>query len=68
MNKVILSTLAGILIAVLSWCFTTFYSKLVKIEEKLVTIELELAKVNSAMLDEDKVRELIEIELLRRGL
>lgn len=68
MEKKILSIVMSILIAVLSWTWTTTFSKLVEISKELKAVQMELVKINSTMLTKEEVKELVIDELLKHGI
>ena len=43
-------------------------NRLTKIETQLAQIQVDIVSLQAAMLDEDKVRQMIEFELLRHGV
>ena len=68
MEKKVLTTILGILIAVLGWIWTTTYLKLVSMEKELVSIKISLVEVQKDILGKDDVKELIELELAKHGI
>ena len=68
MEKKILSIVMSILIAVLSWTWTTTFSKLVEISKELKAVQMELVKINSTMLTKEEVKEIVIDELLKHGI
>lgn len=68
MEKRILTAIFGILIAVLGWIWSAQYGKLIKIEQELVQIKIELVRVQTEIMSKEDVRELIQLELAKRGL
>lgn len=68
MERKILSIVMSILIAVLSWTWSTTFSKLVEISKELKAVQMELVKINSTMLTKEEVKEMVIDELLRHGI
>ena len=66
-NKAFYSLLS-ILIGLVGWVWITFYGKLIEIEKTMVEVKISLTQVQSEMMDEDKVRAIVEHELFKRGL
>ena len=63
MKNKILSIVVSILIAVLGWMWTTTFSVLVGIEKELKAVQIEIAKVQSVLITEQRVREIIKEEM-----
>lgn len=57
-----------ICVGVLGFLGSWQISRLTKIETQLAQIQVDIASLQAAMLDEDRVRQLIEFELLRHGI
>ncbi len=68
MEKRLLTAVATLLVAVLGWSWTTTFSKLVEIEKELKTVQIELARMQSTMLTQESVKELILDELMKHGI
>ena len=66
-TKVIWTTI-GILVTLLGWLGSIQVQKLTDIEKSLIELKLEVTKVQMSMIDESKVKEIVDHELLRRGL
>ena len=58
----------GLLMAVLGWVWTVSYSKLSAIQQQLLMIQVELAKVQAVMIDRDEVKSIVRDELLKHGI
>ena len=63
MKNKILSVVVSILIVVLGWTWTTTFSKLVEIEKELKAVQIEIAKVQSVIITEHMVREIVKEEM-----
>ena len=58
----------GLLMAVLGWVWTTQYAKLCAIQEQLLTIQIDITRLQSEMMNEARVREIVEHELLKHNV
>ena len=58
-------TVLSILVAVLGWFGQQAYFKLVDIEKELVTVKLELVKLQSEMITRDDVISIVKNELAK---
>lgn len=58
----------GLLIAVLGWIWTVSFTKLCAIETQLVQLQIDITQLKADMMDEERVREIVEHELLKRGV
>lgn len=57
-----------LLVSLVGWVGTSQVNKLAEIEKQLTKIQLDLVSIQSQMMDEDKVRQIVEIELLKKGI
>ena len=58
-------TVLSILVAVLGWFGQQAYFKLVDIEKEIVSVKLELVKVQSEMMTRDDVVEIVKSEIAK---
>ena len=58
----------GLLIAVLGWIWSSQYAKLCAIQEQLLTIQIELTKVQATIVDREEVKAIVADELLKHGI
>lgn len=58
----------GLLMAILGWVWTTQYSKLSAIQQQLVMIQIDITRLQSEMMNEARVREIVEHELLKHNV
>lgn len=64
----LLYALFVVCIGVLGFLGSWQISRLTKIESQLAQIQMDIVSLQSSMLDEDKVKQIVEFELLRRGI
>lgn len=53
------------LVTLVGWIGSSQMSKLAEIEKELSSIKMELVQLQSSMLTEDRVREIVKLELLK---
>lgn len=53
------------LVTLVGWIGSSQVSKLAEIEKELSSIKLELVQLQSSMLTEERVREIVKLELLK---
>lgn len=58
----------GLLIAVLGWIWSSQYAKLCAIQEQLLSIQIELTKVQATIVDRDEVKSIVRDELKMHGI
>lgn len=58
----------GLLIAVLGWIWSSQYAKLCAIQEQLLSIQIELTKVQATIVDRDEVKSIVRDELEKHGI
>ena len=66
-NK-LLYTIVGITVSLLAWFGSLQYSKLSEIEKSLLELKIEVVKMQTSMIDRDVVIQIINDELLKRGI
>ncbi len=66
-NK-LLYTVIGVVVALLGYFGQLQYSKLSEIEKSLLELKIEVVKMQSSMLDRDAVVQIVNDELLKRGI
>lgn len=66
-NNKLIYTLLTVLLAVMSWVWVTTVSQLSEISKELVAIKTQLVSVQAQMIDEDRVREIVEYMMLKKG-
>lgn len=66
-NK-LLTVVVSILIALLGYFGQLQYSKLSEIEKSLLELKIEVVKMQTSMIDRDVVIQIINDELLKRGI
>ena len=59
-------TVLSVLFAILGWIGQQTYFKLVDVEKELVTVKIELVKIQSEMITRDDVLEIVKNELAKQ--
>lgn len=67
-NNKAMTLFVTILLGMLGWIWTATYSRLTSMEKELVSIKLSLVEMQSQIVDEQRVREIVEHELLKHGI
>jgi len=68
MNNKLVTIFASVFLAVLGWVWSATYTRLTSMEKELVSIKLSLVEMQSQIVDEQRVREIVEHELLKHGI
>ena len=72
MQQKALYAVIGLLVTLIGWLGSVNFQKLMEIEHSLAELKVEVAKLQAGIIDEHMVREIVkemvEHELLKRGL
>lgn len=60
--------IAGLLVAVLAWSWSTNYSKLCEIERSLIELKIEVSKMQAEAIDRAEIKAMINDELAKHGI
>lgn len=60
--------IAGLLVAVIGWSWSTNYSKLCEIEKSLVELKIEVSKMQAEAIDRAEIKAMIVDELAKHGI
>lgn len=66
MQNKLITILISAFLGVLAWIWASTYSKLAEIEQGLLAVKMELVQIQAQMMTEDRVREIVEHEILKR--
>lgn len=66
-NKILIG-LATVFLSVLGWVWTATYAQLQEISTGLTKVRLDLVQIQTQMMTEERVKDIIEHELLKRGI
>ena len=65
MEKKILTVVVSILIGLLGWLGSLQIQKLTEIEKSIIELKIQVVSIQKEMMTEDRVREIVEYELLK---
>lgn len=65
-EKAVIYGLFLVLVSIVGWLGSNQMAKLVEIEKALSAIKLELVAMQNSMLTEERVREIVKLELMKQ--
>lgn len=65
-EKAVIYALFLVLVSIVGWLGSNQMAKLVEIEKELSAIKLELVAMQNSMLTEERVREIVKLELIKQ--
>lgn len=65
-EKAVIYGLFLVLVSIVGWLGSNQMAKLVDIEKELSAIKLELVAMQNSMLTEERVREIVKLELMKQ--
>lgn len=65
-EKAVIYGLFLVLVSIVGWLGSNQMAKLVEIEKQLSAIKLELVAMQNSMLTEERVREIVKLELMKQ--
>lgn len=68
MNTKAFYTTLGILVAILGWFGSVQYYKLNEISKDLISLKLEIVRMQASIMDKEAVLEIVQTELLKHGI
>ena len=60
--------IAGLLVAVVGWSWSTNYSKLCEIEKSLIELKIDVSKIQAEAIDRAEIKAMIVDELAKHGI
>lgn len=60
--------IAGLLVAVVGWSWSTNYSKLCEIEKSLVELKIDVSRIQAEAIDRAEIKAMINDELAKHGI